>query len=828
MASIAYIAASVNRFNQAGDVSSESLLAFGSSRLVGLWNINDDIDSGISATLPGHEGLVTCVRFLTKDVLLSADDKGTLLLWKQNELKWKMAVKCQTHSKAISSICVHQNRIVTGSSDGLVKVWVFTQGETDEVIEFQVIPLKGKYPLALALTYLPHTRVSILAIAGTDTAVQLWLQSEETFVHSATLAGHEDWIRCLAFKPASDGEPLVLASGSQDATIRLWSIEAWRRVTSSSAASTSTIGELSDELLDVFEASLGELGDADEGGKQISLKRHILSTKSGSGSAGQQFSVTFDALLVGHEGGITSLAWRPDVKFTSTPTLLSTSTDSSLILWSPSTVSQDGSASVWINRQRFGDIGGQRLGGFVGGSWTLHGRETVAWGWAGACRRWRCSTTFSDQSQGDETWREVGAISGHNGPVKGLSWSPRGEYLISAGLDQTSRIHGNITASNQSSFWHELGRPQIHGYDLLDAVFIDPLRFASVADEKVVRIFEAPRRFIEVLEVLGVAQFPEHDHNRPQSANVPPLGLSNKAVGEGSTCFFLQGLTSIGTTQIQRPNDGELASLTLWPEVEKVFGHGYESVTIAVSNSRHLIATACKATSAEHAVVRVYDTKNYRPFGQPLLGHILTVTRIAFSPDDKLVLSVSRDRSWRLFQIQEGLGKENHKMAYVTTEYYIKGYMPVAADKTHGRIIWDCAWAMEGDIFATASRDKTVKIWSKEENILHWSITTTIKTKAPATAVAFAPGDLHARQNILFGMRHLAIGLETGDIIIYSNKVGSSASDWRIELSIDTSIAHVDHIHRLAWRPTIGSSSELASCSEDGTLRILKVQLTTD
>lgn len=787
------IAASVNRFNQAGDVSSESLFAFGSSRSVGLWNLDDDIDSGISATLPGHEGLVTCVRFLSKDILLSADNKGTLILRKQIELKWKIAVKCQAHSKAISSICIHQNRIVTGSSDGLVKVWVFVEGETDEVTESQVIPLKGKYPLALALTYLPHTRVSILAIAGTDTAVQLWLQSEDTFVHSAILAGHEDWIRCLAFKPASDGEPLVLASGSQDATIRLWNIEAWQRVPSSSA-----IGELSDELLDVFEASLGELGEADEGGKQISLKRHILSTKSGSGSAGQQFSVTFDALLVGHESGITSLAWRPDANITSTPTLLSTSTDSSLILWSPSTVSQDGSASIWINRQRFGDIGGQRLGGFVGGSWTLHGRETLAWGWAGGCRRWRCSTTFSGQSQGDETWREVGAISGHNGPVKGLSWSPRGEYLISAGLDQTSRIHGPITAANQSSFWHELGRPQIHGYDLLDAVFIDPLKFASVADEKVVRIFEAPRRFIEVLEVLGVAQFSEHDHNRPQSAIVPPLGLSNKATGEVSE------QTSIETKQIQRPYEGELASLTLWPEVEKVFGHGYELVTITVSNSRHLIATACKATSGEHAVVRVYDTKNYRPFGQPLPGHILTVTRIAFSPDDKLILSVSRDRSWRLFQIQEGLG-----------------YTPVAADKTHGRIIWDCAWAMEGDVFATASRDKTVRIWRKEENNSHWGTATTIKTKAPATAVAFASGDLHAR-------RHLAIGLETGDIVIYSNKIGPSASDWRTELSIDTSIAHVDHIHRLSWRPTVGSSSELASCSEDGTLRILQVQLTTD
>ena len=36
------------------------------------------------------------------------------------------------------------------------------------------------------------------------------------------------------------------------------------------------------------------------------------------------------------------------------------------------------------------------------------------------------------------------------------------------------------------------------------------------------------------------------------------------------------------------------------------------------------------------------------------------------------------------------------------------GYIPIAADKAHARIIWDCGWAIEGDIFATASRDKTV------------------------------------------------------------------------------------------------------------------------
>ena len=118
----------------------------------------------------------------------------------------------------------------------------------------------------------------------------------------------------------------------------------------------------------------------------------------------------------------------------------------------------------------------------------------------------------------------------------------------------------------------------------------------------------------------------------------------------------------------RRPFEGELAATTLWPEVEKVFGHGYEvtmdiylfeevlntlseqSITVASSNSHDLLATACRATSAQHAVVRVYSTSTYQPFGSPLEGHSLTVTRIAFSPDDRYIVTVSRDRTWRAFE----------------------------------------------------------------------------------------------------------------------------------------------------------------------------------
>ncbi|KAF8195964.1 WD40 repeat-like protein [Mycena galopus ATCC 62051] len=767
-----YISASTNRHPYAAVISAASLVAFASSNLVALWSTSSD--RGVFDILAGHGGLVTCVCFVTDDILATTDDKGELRCWRQNGSQWKTTAKTQAHAEAISSLCAYNKCLATGASDGTVKIWKIAS-DADELEEIQVLSLNGKYPLALAMTVLPQSKVEILAIAGTDRNVQIWARSGDVFVRSVVLSGHEDWVRSLAFNHPAAEDPLVLASGSQDATIRLWKIEVFTRYTNSSVDSRPS-DALSDELLDEFEASLGDL-DAEEGGRQISLKRHILTVKSDQASPAQ-YSITFDALLVGHEAGVTSLSWRPSSP-ASKPTLLSTSTDSSLILWSPTEIrssSKEGSTSIWISRQRFGDVGGQRLGGFVGGLWARDGDEALAWGWSGGWRRWRCTSTSEKESS--EVWGESGAITGHNGPVKDLDWSPNGEYLISVGLDQTTRIHAPSRGSEGSS-WHELSRPQVHGYDMLGAVFLGPLKFVSIADEKVARVFEAPRGFVDLAEQLG--------HIRPVAASVPPLGLSNKAVNEA--------VVPVGESTVlpRPPFEGELAATTLWPEIEKIFGHGYESMSLAVSRSRRLIATACKASTAEHAVVRVYDTDKWQPVGQPLTGHTLTVTRIAFSPDDHLVLSVSRDRSWRLYDVQDD-----------------GAYLPIAADKSHGRIIWDCAWALEGDIFATASRDKTVKIWARGLKA-KWTAAEVITLKEAATAVDFSPLDSEDRRN-------LAIGLETGGILIYSN-AGTATADWALQHTFDSSTAHAGHVHRLSWRPTSREGpKELASCSEDGTL----------
>lgn len=42
------------------------------------------------------------------------------------------------------------------------------------------------------------------------------------------------------------------------------------------------------------------------------------------------------------------------------------------------------------------------------------------------------------------------------------------------------------------------------------------------------------------------------------------------------TYHAIVGAVTVAAPDFRRPFEGELASVTLWPEVEKVFGHGYE------------------------------------------------------------------------------------------------------------------------------------------------------------------------------------------------------------------------------------------------------------
>ncbi|KZT62360.1 WD40 repeat-like protein [Calocera cornea HHB12733] len=818
-----YVSIGCNRFTNAADCSPEDLVAFGAGRFVALWKLTTG-SRGIYRTLPGHTNTVTTVKFLRcrddqgtprSTGLVSGDASGEVIVWKAEGDEWVISSRIKDHTASISAVGIREAMVpsgtvggyatvlMTGASDGTVKVWKVS----NETALVQTLNLKGKYPLDLALTVLPGVNLIILAIACTDRKIQIWAQEGDEFRYRLSLEGHEDWIRCLAFVTETRADPqqrirTILASGSQDGYIRLWTIASMKP--DESKPNCTTHGGLSNDLLEMFEKSLSEGGSG-----QISTKAHVLAFENG------KYSVTFDALLLGHEGWITGLHWHPAIPSSSgwqqPLVLLTSASDNSLIMWS-----QDSDSSIWLNRQRFGDIVGKGMG-FFGALWGNDGCDVLAHAWNGSFHRWHIHVAEAEHHI-TGSWEPALAVTGHSQPVRDIAWEPHGRYVLSCSTDQTSRIHGpwrSEPSGSESSeiTWHELARPQIHGYDLVTGAFLDPFCFVSASDEKVARVFEAPGTFVRTLRASHLINEDVSTGGRPAAATVPALGLSNKVTDQGMHAVYcratnrLRAITDDATAALddeelskRPPVESELALVTLWPEIEKIFGHGYELFALATSPDQKFVATSCKSTTPEHAVIRVYTTVDWQQFGAPLAGHALTITRIAFSPSGRYILTVSRDRSWRLFE----LGGD--------------GFQPVASEKAHARIIWDCAWGTDDALFATAARDKTVKIWRRD--VASWKATSTVKLGESATAVDLL--SISETSHLV-----LAVGLETGQIEFYI--ADRSGEKWKKVRVVDSDLAHVHEIHRLRWspaQPAPGSNMyQLASCSEDGSLRIFTIKL---
>jgi elongator complex protein 2 len=69
-------------------------------------------------------------------------------------------------------------------------------------------------------------------------------------------------------------------------------------------------------------------------------------------------------------------------------------------------------------------------------------------------------------------------------------------------LDQTTRMYGEWIRDGKRS-WHEVARPQIHGYDLNAISNLNDWKFVSGADEKVLRVFQTSRTTAKLVNRLA-------------------------------------------------------------------------------------------------------------------------------------------------------------------------------------------------------------------------------------------------------------------------------------------------------------------------------------
>jgi elongator complex protein 2 len=309
-----------------------------------------------------------------------------------------------------------------------------------DIIEFQKI--SKEFVISVKVGNLPGTQVTFIITGGTDNNLNVFLLSENSdcFVWKMVLKGHKDWIKSIDVKEVE--QDLMMASASQDGFIRLWKIS--RQIS-----------------------------------KELNTDAHKLEV------GGEYFYLTFHSLLVGHEDWVNSVRWYPDSQELK---LVSASADKSIIIWS-----FDPESGVWYNQVRLGDVGGTVLG-YYGALVLPGGTRLLAHGYHGALQAWDLV---------DGSWVSALGISGHSLSVQDICWNPSGTYLLSTSLDQTTRLYAEWNRGGEKS-WHEMARTQIHGYDLQVLAFINEYEYVSGADEKILRVFEANRNFVESLE--GITQ----------------------------------------------------------------------------------------------------------------------------------------------------------------------------------------------------------------------------------------------------------------------------------------------------------------------------------
>ncbi len=257
------------------------------------------------------------------------------------------------------------------------------------------------------------------------------------------------------------------------------------------------------------------------------------------------------------------------------------------------------------------------------------------------------------------------------------------------------------------------------------------------------------------------------------------------------------------------PDEDFLTNNTLWPEADKLFGHGYEVISVAVSNNGKYIASGGKAQSEKHSKLFLWSVEKSSLIAK-LDGHVLTIVQIEFSRDDEYILSVSRDRSVCLYQ--KCGGDIPYKLVQVERE-------------THGRIIWGCSWASDCKLFITGSRDRFVKVWVKNTDSnnskKHFEDIISHEFDHAVTSVNIIPCDNYENKY------NAIIGLESGEIQMF--KIDLNSRKISKVYSVHKYLAHGGSVKRIKSFVKYGDDNKdcvvcFATCSDDFSTRIFEVK----
>ncbi len=557
--------------------------AGGEDGIVRLW----DAQTGeLLHNLLGHSDRINCIAFSPDGKrLASASADTTVKIW--DPLAGTEDSSYSQHVLGVVGLVFHpqQSEICTVSEDCTIRIWNPTDRKDRLIIQTQL-----EARLIHCVAFSPDG--SRIAAAFGANGFQIW-----NAMSGESLAREKEPVSQLAF--SQDGEGLILAGSGPERGIRRWN------------SKSGEITPLASHSSDISTAAFSSDGRWLATGDKVasSIKLWDLS----SGKQLREFN--------GHWEGIHGLAFGPE-----NTKLVSASLDGTVKVWN---VSIDPQVTTCIGHHS----------NVISLAFNSNGDVLASGGQDYAGRLWNVSTgellnTLGrhDFKKGPPRGELPGLIlgskthEGHTGLIRGIAFSPEGQWVATASTDGTVRIWEADTGKESLLLNHNM-----RAFKDLQGMLWHPrgsriVLYGLACD---LEIWDINKR--ECMQTL-----PTLTHNTLHAAFTPD-GTKLATVGEDKT------------VRVWDFDTGE--------ELSAFVGHTAPVFSAAFSKNGELLASA----SADRTI-RLWNVANRGVRAEPrelltIRGHSDEVSSVTFSPDGQRLASVggsSTDRSLKIWDAVTG------------------------------------------------------------------------------------------------------------------------------------------------------------------------------